>query len=645
MRAVSVLVAGVLLASVIPALPATALEVRSPGPERLLGPVTAQDLDIRLSGGAVTRGHVIRFPEDAPEVDLRSHLAQGTVAGLESMSSIARRTREQGGLAGVNGGYFLWNSEQVAGPVGAPNGLSIDQGRLEQGQTITRSGNPTGRASVGWQRSGRLVLDRVRVLHTYERGLVGYEGGEISDLNRQPWRTSQLLLYTDRFGTDVLAPAGALLITLDGLELRSSGASTGRVAALRQVLEATSVRVEPGTHLLLATGDRVAEMGSVVPGETLRVTTELQPEATSAGAWADLYGGVAGGQLLVRDGVPRPSSEWTRFASFDDGHAYRRRARTAIARTSSGEVLLVTVDENAPGSSGWSAGLTVPELAELLLALGARDAVNLDGGGSTTAIVDGRVHNRPSQPSRSVADAIVLHVAPPSPARALTSACSDELVLASVSFLDVAGTTHAEAIGCLASWGITSGVTPTSYVPAGEVTRDQMASFLARWIDDLSSRGSGAALPSDAELGFADVSATSTHAGSIARLAAVGILEGRTATSFRPRDPVTRAQTASLVARALTHITGRSLPSGRDTFLDDNGSVHEANIDRLNELGVIAGVGGFRYQPSDPVTRGAMASLLMRATADLVEDGVATPPGAGSVLVDASDGTEPVSGE
>ena len=620
------LLVAVVLATVLPALPADATDVRTSSRERLLGGVTTERLEVRLSNGSVARGHVLRFQEDDPQVELRSRLARGTVAGIEPMQPLATRAFNRGAVAGINGGYFLWNSEQIAGPIGAPNGLFVDRGRLEQGQAVNRSGNPTGRAVVGWQRSGRMVMDRVRTTHAYERPVMGGVGGTVNDLNRQPWRASQLLLYTDRFGTAVRVPAGALVITVEGLGLGSTGRSLGLVAGLERVGSDTTRTVPAGQHLLVATGGRVTEFIDLAVGESMAITTSMAPEAGSAAGWDGLYGGVAGGQLLVRDGRRRPADEWGDFASFGSAHVTGRRARTAIGRTGGGQVLLVTIDERN------SAGVTVRELADVMLGLGARDAVNLDGGGSTTYVVEGRIRNQPSQTNRSVADGLFVHMPLPEPARSLDVACDDQVVLAGVTFVDVAGTTHDRSIGCLAGWGITTGVTTTTYVPAGNVSRDQMASFLARWIDDNAARAEGAPLPSSAPLRFRDVSSDSAHADAIARLAAAGIIDGATSTTFRPRDPVTRAQTASLVAATMEHSTGAALPRGRDTFTDDNGSAHEANIDRLAATGVVTGVGGFRYDPSSSVTRGAMASVLMRASAQLVEAGAAVPPGTGPIV-------------
>jgi hypothetical protein len=125
---------------------------------------------------------------------------------------------------------------------------------------------------------------------------------------------------------------------------------------------------------------------------------------------------------------------------------------------------------------------------------------------------------------------------------------------------------------------------------------------------------------------FSDVPRDSVHADAINRLAEAGIVEGQSGDRYAPREPVTRGQMASLVRRAHEWTSGASLPSFRDTFVDDNGSVHEPAIDRLAGLGVVSGTGGFSYEPGREVRRDAMASFLMRGADHLVEQGVTSPP-------------------
>ena len=84
-----------------------------------------------------------------------------------------------------------------------------------------------------------------------------------------------------------------------------------------------------------------------------------------------------------------------------------RQPRTLAGVRADGRLILVTVDGRRPG---WSAGVTLAEAARLMRSLGARDALNLDGGGSSAMTVRGRVVSRPSDAGgeRPVSDALVV---------------------------------------------------------------------------------------------------------------------------------------------------------------------------------------------------------------------------------------------
>ncbi len=71
-----------------------------------------------------------------------------------------------------------------------------------------------------------------------------------------------------------------------------------------------------------------------------------------------------------------------------------KNPRTAIGYDKEGKkIFVVTVDGRQPG---YSMGMTLPELAEFLAGQGAWFALNLDGGGSTTMVVNGKIVNSPS---------------------------------------------------------------------------------------------------------------------------------------------------------------------------------------------------------------------------------------------------------
>jgi hypothetical protein len=102
------------------------------------------------------------------------------------------------------------------------------------------------------------------------------------------------------------------------------------------------------------------------------------------------------------------------LVSGNPGFAASRHPRTAFGHhPPSGRVWLLVVD----GRQGeYSLGMTLPELTRLLETLGATEALNLDGGGSSVMVVGGRPVNRPSDEAgeRPVANALVLRRAPDS---------------------------------------------------------------------------------------------------------------------------------------------------------------------------------------------------------------------------------------
>lgn len=106
------------------------------------------------------------------------------------------------------------------------------------------------------------------------------------------------------------------------------------------------------------------------------------------GAWQVLTFGPA----LVKDGQVTVSS------SDEVGRAMTSNPRTAIGQISEGHYLLVVSD----GRTKESTGLSLRQLAELIQSLGAQIAYNLDGGGSSTMVFQGRVVNNPTTNGRSI---------------------------------------------------------------------------------------------------------------------------------------------------------------------------------------------------------------------------------------------------
>ncbi len=169
-------------------------------------------------------------------------------------------------------------------------------------------------------------------------------------------------------------------------------------------------------------------------------------------------------------------------------------------------------------------------------------------------------------------------------------------------FIDDDASVHETDIAQLAALGITSGCNPPEsslFCPDDVVTRAQMASFLVRTFD----------LPPSEDQPFTDTTG-SVHTDDIAALAAANITTGCTPTLYCPDDPVTRAQMASFLVRTL------ALPPAEGSgFTDTAGSVHGDDIAALAAAGITTGCTPTLYCPDDPVTRAQMASFLVRAMA------------------------------
>ena len=166
------------------------------------------------------------------------------------------------------------------------------------------------------------------------------------------------------------------------------------------------------------------------------------------------------------------------------------------------------------------------------------------------------------------------------------------------TFTDDNNNVHEGFIEAIAAIEITLGCNQdgTLYCPNLDVSRAQMASFLARALE----------LPAATEDYFHDDNGD-IHEANINAIALAGITLGTGDHEFDPYGNVSRAQMASFLARALSLAAATE-----DYFHDDNGNIHEANINAIALDGVTIGTGSGHFEPSGSVTRAQMASFIGR---------------------------------
>ena len=116
---------------------------------------------------------------------------------------------------------------------------------------------------------------------------------------------------------------------------------------------------------------------------------------TEGGRRWEVRQAVGAGPMLVRDGKNvAEESYWREVLDHGGVSGLARQPRTAIGATADGKLVVLVCDgRNKRGSKGF----TLPELADKLISLGCTEAVNLDGGGSSTFVGrEGKVLNMPS---------------------------------------------------------------------------------------------------------------------------------------------------------------------------------------------------------------------------------------------------------
>lgn len=179
-------------------------------------------------------------------------------------------------------------------------------------------------------------------------------------------------------------------------------------------------------------------------------------------------------------------------------------------------------------------------------------------------------------------------------------------------FTDIEDSIFKQDIEWMADNGYTSGCNPPAndeFCPKDPVTRGEMAAFLSRSLG--LTDGAGADL-------FTDDNG-SIFEDEIDKIGTAGITKGCNPPDndqFCPDDTVTREQMAAFMARGLRLTQG----VGADVFTDDNGSIFEADIDKIGTAGITKGCnppGNDKYCPKNEVTREQMAAFLHRGLMDI----------------------------
>lgn len=325
--------------------------------------------------------HIARLDRSRKDFEIITTLGKGTIQGLAPLSEQvkAAKSPQLNPVAAVNGDFFLI----APGPYqGDPKGLQILNGELV---------SEPDEASLWTEANGQLHSASI----SKKFALTWPDGSKTSfGLNETP-KTNGVVLFTPIFGASTRNTNG-LEIVLESagrpwLPLRADENYHARV---REVRAAGDTPLVADTMVLSIGRALTDKFTKVKVGGIFQISTAMSTTVKSARF------AIGGGPILVTHGNEQ---KW--LTKSGDAHELPRHPRTAVG-WSGKYFFLVEVDGR---QKDLSMGMNYAELAHMMKEIGCTEAMNLDGGGSATFWLNGKVMNSPSDKhERSLANAVMI---------------------------------------------------------------------------------------------------------------------------------------------------------------------------------------------------------------------------------------------
>lgn len=378
-------------------------------------------------------------PSKNSHMTLRVGRPNGYVNGLATIAQMANTidtTTNLTVLGGINADFF-----DIVEATGGVGGYTMSEGRwlttgefsTEATYDVTAYGTTkTYTKHKGWafgiKSDGSPVISQPNVAMTFDSftgatqdhddtviSILNQPRADILAANTNPANLKRerldntIVLYTPDYAASTKTVANGIDVTfVTNDTVRSNGTISGTVT---DISTAGDVPLTAGYMVLSgASGAGVTALSDLAVGDTISISVTVDAD------WADVVESVGGGRpdggpLLVQSGsLAKPDGTLvnalvnTDYSAYEEysagaGNWYGDNPRTAIGYRADGSYFFMVVDGR---QTGFSVGATIPELAQFALDLGAVEAINMDGGRSSTMVlgtgVDGAytVYNTPS---------------------------------------------------------------------------------------------------------------------------------------------------------------------------------------------------------------------------------------------------------
>ncbi len=341
--------------------------------------------------------YLVRVDLRRADIEIRAARAHDSLRSRERASEMAKRAAAGGVtvLAAVNADFFELKS-------GENENNQVIAGEWWKGVKVTDSPYHTyPNSHVQFSMDARnkpgmenYVFDGTAWAHGTPTPII--------TLNFNPLgKPEGTALYTARYGANT--PADTSRPTVEAPMLAAGRRGDTLLYVRRGALATSSGSMIPRDGAVLSAygvGLRQKEVQAMADGDTVRILENTRPKLRAPSLI------LGGWPRILRDGIDVAGD-----AAVSEGtisrNAEARHPRTAIGFSRDSSMLyLFTVD----GRSENSGGMTLTEMAGMMKKLGAWNAMNFDGGGSTTMVVGGAVVNKPTDPTgeREVGNALLI---------------------------------------------------------------------------------------------------------------------------------------------------------------------------------------------------------------------------------------------
>ncbi|MFA4016539.1 MAG: hypothetical protein RUDDFDWM_001649 [Candidatus Fervidibacterota bacterium] len=317
---------------------------------------------------------------------LQPTLANISSLGLQPIHAISKLAQSATGsrvVGAINGGFFMAGTSAYRM---CPIGLLIIDGEL-----ITP---PNSRSALILWSDGTIGIERVS----------GSVYIQLSDGRTIPVMAlnqgivaNGVSVFTPRFGQSTLCPDSKDIVQIvakaHSMPLRPNAPLEATVTF---ITGGGDIPIPSDCIVITARGKAVSTISNVRVGDELRLIANLQPTKGNI-VWA-----LGAGPRILRDGTV--SLEWVE-ENFKRELLFTAYPRTAVGLNDDSIFLVVVEDDNIRGGRG----IDALSLARLLLELGCKDALMLDGGTSTSMCVDGEVVTPSGGVPRPIASALLVH--------------------------------------------------------------------------------------------------------------------------------------------------------------------------------------------------------------------------------------------